>query len=119
MAAAVLQIENSPSLLSLRRSILERGGYSVISVLGTADALAPSLPRQSIGVIVIGHGSSLGDRKALIAHFRAMLPDVPIISLLRKSDPGFHCADFNCPGDNPPLWLRTVAQALRPLTPAK
>jgi len=69
-AAAVLQIEYSPSLLSLRRSILERAGYGVISVLGTADALAPSLPRQSIGVIVIGHGASWYDRPALISHFR-------------------------------------------------
>jgi len=69
--------------------------------------------RQSFGVIVIGHGASWSDRQELIAHFRACLPDVPIISLLRKSDLGFHCADFNCPGDNPPLWLRTVAEALR------
>ena len=113
-AAAVLQIEYSPSLLSLRRSILERGGYSVISVLGTADALAPSLPRQSIAVIVIGHGASWYDRQAMISHFCDNLPNVPIISLLRKRDLGFNGADFNCPGDNPPLWLRTVAQALRP-----
>ena len=117
-AAAVLQIDYSPSLLSLRRSILERAGYGVISLLGTADALAPSLRRQSIAVIVIGHGASWYDRQAMISHFCDSLPDVPIISLLRKRDLGFNGADFNCPGDNPPLWLRTVAQAL-PSTPAK
>ena len=110
--ADVLQIEYSPNLLSLRRDILAPLGYSVISILGTADALAPSLLRQSIGTIVIGHGASCHDRKILISYFRETLPDIPIIALLRKSDIGFNGADFSCPCDDPPLWIRTVTQAV-------
>ena len=108
----VLQIEYSPGLLSERRSILEPLGYDVISVLGFSDALDRDLLKQPIGVVVIGHGASWVDRQELIAHFREGLPGVPIVALLRKSDLGFDDADYNCPGDNPPLWIRTVAQAL-------
>ena len=108
----VLQIEHSPGMLSERRAILEPLGYNVISVLGFSDALDGSLLRQPIGVVVIGHGATWVDRQELIAHFRAALPGTPIVALLRKSDLGFDGADYNCPGDNPPLWIRTVAQSL-------
>ncbi len=108
----VLQIEHSPSMLSERRAILEPLGYNVISVLGFSGALDRTLLRQRIGVVVIGHGASWVDRQNLIAHFREVLPGIPIVALLRKSDLGFDGADYNCPGDNPPLWIRTVAQAL-------
>ena len=108
----VLQIEYSPGLLSERRSILEPLGYDVISVLGFSDALDRDVLRQPVGVIVIGHGASWIDRQELISHFREGMPGVPIVALLRKSDLGFDGADYNCPGDNPPLWIRTVAKAL-------
>jgi hypothetical protein len=32
--------------------------------------------------------------------------------LLRRSDSTFEKADFNCPADDPPLWVGTVTQAL-------
>jgi len=108
----VLQIEYSPGLLSERRAILEPLGYNVISVLGFSDALDRELLKQPIRVVVIGHGASWVDRQELIAHFREGLTGVPIVALLRKSDFGFDGADYNCPGDNPSLWIRTVAQAL-------
>lgn len=108
----VLQIEYSLGLLSERRAILGPLGYNVISVLGFSDALDRELLKQPIGVVVIGHGAPWVDRQELIAHFREGLPGVPIVALLRKSDLGFDGADYNRPGDNPPLWIRTVAQAL-------
>jgi hypothetical protein len=52
------------------------------------------------------------ERDGLVAHFREVLPGVPIIALLRSNDDPFTDADFNCPADNPPLWERTVTQAL-------
>jgi hypothetical protein len=108
----VLQVEYSPGLLSERRAILEPLGYNVISVLGFSDALDRELLKHPIRAVIIGHGASWVDRQDLIAHFREGLPGVPIVALLRKSDLGFDGADYNCPGDNPPLWIRTVAQAL-------
>lgn len=108
----VLQIEYSPGLLSERRAILDPLGYNVISVLGFSDALDRVLLKQPIGVVVIGHGASSVDRRKLIAHFRESLPTVPIIALLRRSDLGFDGADYNCPEDNPELWIRTIARAL-------
>jgi len=109
---AILQIEHSPSLLSARRSILEPLGYDVISVLGFSDAFDSSLLRQPIAAIVIGHRAPRADRLKLILHFHTNLPGVPIVALLGRLDLVFTEADYNCPGDDPPLWVRTVAQAL-------
>ncbi len=108
----VLQIEFSPSLLAERAAVLERNGYRVISALGSADARTLEVLDPSIGVVVIGHRAPWLERDGLVAHFREVLPGVPIVALLRSNDDPLASADFNCPADNPPLWERTVAQAL-------
>ncbi len=90
----VLQIEFSPSLLAERAAV-------------TLEVLAPS-----IGVVVIGHRAPWLERDGLVAHFREVLPGVPIVALLRSNDDPFTDADFNCRADNPPLWEGTVAQTL-------
>lgn len=108
----VLQVEFSPSLLSEREAILKRQGYPVISILGASNARNVDLSASEIGVVVVGHGAPWLERESLIAYFRELLPGIPIVALLRTTDTPFSGADFNCPADNPPLWERTVVQAL-------
>jgi len=108
----VLQVEFSPSLLAEKAAVLERNGYRVISAPGSFDARGLGVFDPVIGVVVIGHGAPWLEREGLIAHFREALPRVPIVALLRHNDDSFSDADFNCPADNPPLWERTVIQAL-------
>jgi DNA-binding NtrC family response regulator len=108
----VLQVEFSPSLLLDREAVLKRAGYQVISVLGSSNARSLEVSDSAIGVIVIGHGALRLDRQDLIAHFRETLPGIPIVALFRSTDDPFSDVDFNCPADNPPLWERTVTQAL-------
>jgi hypothetical protein len=107
-----VQVEFSPSLLVERAAVLKRNGYRVISALGFSDARSLGVLDTAIGVVVIGHGAPWLERDGLVAHFREVLPGVPIIALLRSNDDPFTDADFNCPADNPPLWERTVTQAL-------
>lgn len=102
----ILLVEYSPSLLSAREDVLKPLGYSVGSVLGTRAARGRNLRGQGVGVIVIGHGALWEERRELITYFQEALPRVPIIALLRRSDKAFSRAD------DPPLWLRTVNQAL-------
>lgn len=109
----VLQVEFSPTLLPDREAILKRAGYQVISVLGSTNSRSLPVDDSTIGVVVIGHGAPWAERHDLIAHFRETLPEIPIVALLRSSDDSFRNADFNCPADNPPLWERTVTEALR------
>jgi hypothetical protein len=65
-----------------------------------------------VGVILIGHGAPWQERCDLIAHFRKILPNVPVIASLRQADKPFGQADYNCPADSPPQWVRLVNQAL-------
>jgi hypothetical protein len=108
----VLQIEFSPSLLSEREAFLKQHGSPVISILGSSSARNVDVSASGIGVIVVGHGAPRLERESLIAYFRELLPGIPIIALVRTTDAPLSGADFNCPADNPPLWERTVAQAL-------
>jgi DNA-binding NtrC family response regulator len=109
---SVLQVEFSPSILAEREAILRRNGYSVISILGSSNARSLDLPSAGIGVVVIGHGAPRLERESLISYFRALQPGIPVVALLRSTDTPFADADSNCPADNPPLWERTVIQAL-------
>jgi hypothetical protein len=40
------------------------------------------------------------------------MPGVPIVASLRRQDKDVIGADYNSPAANPPLWVRTVRQAL-------
>ena len=108
----IVQVEFPPSLLSIRDDILQSLGHPLVSVLGSRAARNLVLSDTSVGVVVIGHGAPRQERLELIAHFRETLPSVPIVALLRRRDKAFDCSDFNSPADNPPLWVRTVNQAL-------
>src|SRR5215467_7970077 len=67
---------------------------------------------KNIGAILIGHGAAWEERFQLISHFKRTLPGIPVIASLRQSEKPFENADFNCPADNPPEWVRSVRQAL-------
>jgi hypothetical protein len=108
----ILQIEFSPRLLPDREAILKGLGYQVISTVGS-NARTIKVPDSTIGVVVIGHGASRSEREQLVTYFRAALPGASIVVLLRCGEDPFNGADFNCPADNPPLWQRTVSEALQ------
>ena len=108
----IVQIEFRESLLSIRDEILQSLGHPVISALGSCAARNLDLSHESVGVVLIGHGAPWEERCNLAAHFRGTLPGVPIVASLRQRDKHVSGADYNCPADNPPLWVRTVRQAL-------
>lgn len=108
----ILQVEYRVTLLSVRDDILQSLGHPVISALGSRVARNLDLSRESVGVIVIGHGALWEERCELAAYFRETLPGVPIVASLRQRDRDVAGADFNLRADNPPLWVETVRQAL-------
>ena len=113
MKKTIVQVEFSQSTFELREDILCELGHPVVSLLG--DNAARSATLSDVGVIVIGHGAPWEIRRDLISYFRGKLGEVPIISLLRRSDSPFDASTSNCPADNPPMWVRTVREALTPV----
>jgi len=109
---SIVQVEYRLSLLSIRQEILASLGHPVISVVGSRAARNLDLSNRSPGVIVIGHGASRQERQGLINHFRQAVPGVPLVALLRSRDDDFSDVDYNCRADDPPLWVRTITQAL-------
>ena len=108
----IVQVEFRESLLSIRDEILQSLGHPVISALGSRAARKLDLSHESVGVVLIGHGAPWEERCNLATYFRETLPGVPIVVSLRRRDKDVNGADYNCPADNPPLWVRTVSQAL-------
>jgi hypothetical protein len=107
-----VQVEFRESLLSVRVEILQSLGHPVISVLGSRAARNLDLSHESVGVVLIGHGAPWEERTELAGHFRKTLPGVPIVASLRQRDKDVIGADSNLRADDPPLWVRTVRQAL-------
>ena len=108
----IVQVEFRESLLSVRDEILQSLGHPVISALGSRAARNLDLSHESVGVVLIGHGAPWVKRCDLAAHFRKTLPGVPIVASLRQRDKDLTGADYNLRADDPPLWVRTVRQAL-------
>jgi len=99
-------------LLAVREEILETLGHPIISVLGSQAARNLNLVAPSLGVIVIGYAAARHERQDLVNYFRRGAPTVPIVILLRRTEEPFPNVDYNCPTDNPPEWVKTVALAL-------
>src|ERR1700687_399963 len=108
----ILQVEYRLTLLSIREEILQSLGHPVVSVLGSQAGRNLDLSHESVGVVLIGHGAPWEERCNLAAHFRETMPGVTIVASLRRQDKNVTGADYNCPADDPPLWVRTVSQAL-------
>jgi hypothetical protein len=108
----IIQVEYRSGLLTVREEILQFLGCTVVSVFGSRAARQLDLSNNDVGVILIGHGASWAERSQLISHFKQAQPATPVIASLRQSDKPFCNADFNCPADNPPEWIRLVRQAL-------
>jgi DNA-binding NtrC family response regulator len=108
----IVQVEYRPTLLSAREDILQLLGHPVVSVLGSRAARNLDLSNALVGVVVIGHRAPRLERCELITYFRETLHAVPIVALLGRRDSAFSETDFNCPADNPPLWVKMVSQAL-------
>ena len=107
-----MQVEYRSGLLCVREEILQFLGCPIISVFGSQAARQLDLSNNEVGVILIGHGAPWEERSRLIAYFKQSLPMTPVIASLRQSDKPFQNADYNCPADNPPEWVRLVTQAL-------
>jgi len=108
----IVQVEYRPRLLTVREEILQFLGNPVVSVFGLQAARELDLSDKDVAVVLIGHGAPWDERSQLIAHFKRTLRGIPVIASLRLSDKPFGNADFNCPADNPPEWVRLVRQAL-------
>ena len=109
---SIVLVEFRPGLLEVRRELLESLGHPVISVQGLPAAKRLDLSTALPGVIIIGHLASRTDRLRLITYFRQIASKVPIIVLPGRDDADFAEADYNCPADDPPQWMRTVSLAL-------
>ncbi len=108
----IVQVEYRLGLLAVREEILQFLGNPVISVLGLQAARELDLSDKDVGLVSIGHSAAWEERSQLISHFKRTLPDIPVIATLRQSDKPFENADFTCPADNPPEWVRSIRQAL-------
>jgi DNA-binding NtrC family response regulator len=108
----IVQVEYRASLLEIREEILQFLGHPIVSVDSSAAARRLDLSNCEVGAILIGHRAPWQERCNLISHFKKILPSVPIVASLRQRDEPFGSADYNCPADDPPLWVKTVTQAL-------
>ena len=111
--SAIVQVEFRASTLNLREELLQSLGHPVFSLLGSEAARGFDLTARDVGVISIGHGARWQERRELVAYFKTVLPRVPVLALLRRTDDPIREADENCHADNPPLWIRTVQQLLQ------
>ena len=109
---SIVLVEYRSGLLEVRQEILEFLGHPIIAVQGGAAAKDLDLTSASPGVIVIRHRAPREEREDLIRHFRATVANVPILALIGRDDSAFQGIDYNCPADEPHLWIRTVQMAL-------
>ena len=113
---SIVLVEFRSGLLEVRQAILEFLGHPIVAVQGGAAATDLDLTCASPGVIVIGHRAPREERENLIRYFRSTVVNVPILALRGREDSGVVEGVYNCPADEPLVWIRTVQMALAGLS---
>ena len=110
---SIVQVEFSSSILSARQEILEDFGHPVISLLGADDLRRFDLVSHNVGIVIFCHGESRELRKDLILYMRTLLPGVPVIALLRRSEDQIEGATQNIRADDPISRVKEIAAAIK------
>jgi len=79
-ALCLLYIDDSPSLLQLRKATLESHGYRV-EIASTSPAAIEVLNRTSIAAVLLEYKMEGIDAEAVACHIKHRFPSLPIILL--------------------------------------
>lgn len=112
MAASILQIAYDEALSEIRRIILEKNGYTVVSSLGNDEGVARARSAR-FDVIVIGFSQQRRVRQEVVRQLRQIVPNVPIVVLLAHEFEKFPEADFATLSEDPDAWLAAVASCVK------
>ncbi len=83
----ILTVSHNLSLLLLRNDSLAIAGHTVVSPRRTED-VPLLLLQQPIEAVVIGHSLGPAERQPLIKAIRSLKPDMPVIFVYTRPDPG-------------------------------
>ena len=113
--ARILSITYDETLLRTRAMILESAGHHVTSALGLTDA-REACKTAGIQLFILGHSIPEGDKRELVACFRASNPKAKVIALTRAGEPRLKEVDaYVNPGD-PEELLHAIRRILDPST---
>jgi DNA-binding response OmpR family regulator len=100
MRQRILLISYNERLLIARRVQLEQAGYQVYSALGLKEAIANCRDSGSFDLLILGHSIPVGDKKDMIAAFRASQTS-PILSLWADDEEVAASVDYLAFSDAP------------------
>lgn len=109
----ILCIEDKPAALFLRKTVLERSGYTVVSANSGSEALA-LLKTQHIDLVLSDHylRGELGT--AIAAEIKALKPGVPVLLISGAADVASapHVDEVVSKAAGPTQLLVSIARAL-------
>jgi len=114
MASHILQVAYYPNLLKTRALVLESAGYQVTSVLGNNEAM--KLDASTIATFtlaVVGFSAPPSVRTSMVLWFKARYPKIPVVALLSSPWERFPEADAATLSEDPKVWMKMVAKALK------
>ena len=114
MSRHILLISYDEKLLISRRMELEQVSYKVSSALGFKEAIANCKHQDSYDLLILGHSIPAGDKRDLIAAFRAF-HSTPILSLWDHDEDDkdvVASVDYLAFSDAPDTLLKNVASIL-------
>ena len=108
----ILSVSYDVTLLRTRQMLLERAGYSVISVSGLKEALE-KCRSEVCDLVILGHSIPRSDKEQIISALREHCP-APVLALLRPWEAPLQEAVESIDPFNPNLLLAAVARILKP-----
>jgi|SRR3954471_23018552 DNA-binding response OmpR family regulator len=110
MPPRILSISYDATLLNVRRQLLEREGYEVVSAEGYVQALK-YCNEGRYDLVILGHSIPPDDKQALFEVISRECP-VPVVSVRRPGEPDFAGATAVADPFDPEQFIETVRSVL-------
>jgi len=108
----ILQVAYYEGLLRTRATMLQRAGYTVVSVLGSEARIIVPRVISASDLVLIGFSGPYADRASLVRWLKQEYPRLPLVALQARLSERFPEADCVTLSEDPEVWLGAVAGCL-------
>ncbi len=107
----ILYVNYDPGMADIRRQLVSRFGYEVVSVVGSPAARRMARTRH-FDLVIVGHAGPREERRRMAQWLKTNMAGVPVLALCPAAFKTVDYGDYQADAHNPDAWLSLVEEVL-------
>ena len=108
---SILYVNYDPRMADIRRQLVSRFGYEVVSVVGSPAARRMARTRH-FDLVIVGHAGPGEERRRMVHWLKANMAGVPVLALCLAPFQTVDYGDYQADAHTPEAWLSLAQEVL-------